>query len=239
MAQRVPVLLGLGALSIVRGQFSTAREQAEQALYLAQQAQDAMARAYSHMLLGHALFYFGELDAAHMHLEWSLALYEPQQHHSRSVMLAREDPQVFGLARLASILWYLGYPDQALQWSQAALTVARELGHAYSLVMALIFAAGHYQRRREGDRTRALAEEAIAIAREQGFALRLAEAIGLRGWALAHQGQGEAGIIELRQGLTAERSAGIGTGQPYRLALLADAYGQVGRIEAGLQALEG
>src|SRR5690606_13468218 len=104
----------------------------------------------AHMLLGHALFYLGELDAARMRLEQSLALYEPQQHRSRSILLAREDPQVFGLARLASILWYLGYTDQALRRSQAALTLARELGHPYSLTMALIFAAGHHQRRREG-----------------------------------------------------------------------------------------
>jgi predicted ATPase len=145
---------------------------------------------------------------------------------------------VFGLARLASILWYLGYPDQALQRSQAAITLARELGHPYSLVMALIFAAGHHQRRREGNKTLMLAEEALGIAREQGFALRHAEAMGLRGWALAQQGQGEAGIIQIRQGLAAERSAGIGTGQLYRLALLADAYGQTGQISEGLQVFD-
>jgi hypothetical protein len=31
----------------------------------------------------------------------------------------------------------LGYPEQALQRSRAALTLARELSHAYSLVHAL------------------------------------------------------------------------------------------------------
>jgi len=237
-SRRVPVLLGLGASSIARGQFHLACEQAEHALRLSQQTEDSMSSAYAHMLLGHARFYLGELDAARMRLEQSLALYEPQQHRSRSILLAREDPQVFGLARLASILWYLGYPDQALRRSQAALTLARELGHPYSLAMALIFAAGHHQRRREGHMTLVLAEEALAIAHEQGFALRYAEAMGLRGWALAQQGQGAVGIMQIRQGLAAERSAGIGTGQLYRLTLLAEAYGQLGQIREGLQVLE-
>ena len=38
-------------------------------------------------------------------------------------------------------LWMLGYPDQALQRRQEALTLAQELAHPFSLVAALSFAA--------------------------------------------------------------------------------------------------
>jgi hypothetical protein len=34
-------------------------------------------------------------------------------------------------------LWYLGYPDQALQMGQQALTLAQDLSHPFSLAFAL------------------------------------------------------------------------------------------------------
>ena len=58
-----------------------------------------------------------------------------------------------------------------------------------------------------------------------------------RGWALAEQGQGEEGIAQIRQGLTAYRATGAEMAVPYFLALLAEAYGKVGKAEQGLAAL--
>jgi predicted ATPase len=234
---RVPVLLGLSASLTTQGQFHTTRGQSEQALHLAQQAQDPVHLAQAHMVLGNAFFYLGELTAARTHLEQSLALYDAQQHHLRSFLLTGEDPQVFCLARLANLLWYLGYPDQGLQRGHEALALPRELSYPVSLAVALTFMANLHQRRREGHRARELVEAAVALAREQGFAYWLAQAASLRGWALVAQGQGEAGIGLIRQGLADERATGAETGQPYRLGLLADAYGQLGRPEAGLQVL--
>jgi predicted ATPase len=105
------------------------------------------------------------------------------------------------------------------------------------LAGALTFMANLHQRRREGHRARKLVEAAVALAREQGFAYWLAQAASLRGWALVAQGQGEAGIELIRQGLADECDTGAETGQPYRLGLLADAYGQLGQHEVGLQVL--
>jgi predicted ATPase len=59
----------------------------------------------------------------------------------------------------------------------------------------------------------------------------------LRGWALAVQGQGEAGIAQLRQGLVAYRVTGAELRRPYYLALLAEAYGKGGEAEEGLKVL--
>ena len=59
----------------------------------------------------------------------------------------------------------------------------------------------------------------------------------LRGWALAEQGQPEAGITQLCQGLAAYRATGAEVYGPYWLALLAEAYGKGGQTEEGLAAL--
>jgi predicted ATPase len=58
-----------------------------------------------------------------------------------------------------------------------------------------------------------------------------------RGWALVEQGQGEEGIAQIRQGLTAYRATGAEMARPYFLTLLAEAHGKVGEAEQGLAAL--
>ena len=78
---------------------------------------------------------------------------------------------------------------------------------------------------------------AIRLATEQGFAFWVALGAILHGWALAHQGQAQDGIAQLRQGLTAYRATGGEIGRPYLLALLAEAYGTIGQPEAGLTVL--
>ena len=78
---------------------------------------------------------------------------------------------------------------------------------------------------------------AIALSTEQGFAYWGARGTILHGWALAMQGQGEAGIAEIRQGLAAELGTGTKWLMPYSLGLLAEAYGQCGDPEEGLKAL--
>jgi len=47
----------------------------------------------------------------------------------------------------------------------------------------------------------------------------------------------EAGIAQIRQGLTTLRVMGIESSRPHNLALLAEAYGKAGQIEEGLAAL--
>ena len=54
---------------------------------------------------------------------------------------------------------------------------------------------------------------------------------------LSEQGQGEEGIVQIRRGLTAYRTTGAALWRSYHLALLAEAYGKVGRVEEGLPLL--
>ena len=134
-------------------------------------------------------------------------------------------------------LWWLGYPDQALQRSHEALTLAQELAYPYSLAFALFLAALVHQFRREGQLTQERAEAASALAAEQGFAILVAGGMFLRGWALterspapgAGQGQVEEGLAQMHQGLAAFRATGAETFRPYFLALLAEASGKAGQ----------
>jgi predicted ATPase len=134
-------------------------------------------------------------------------------------------------------LWVLGYPDQALERSGAALTLAQELAHPFSLMFALYEAALLHQFRRERPLTLELAERAMRVSTEQAFASWLAGGTILRGWALAQQGQGDEGIAQMRQGLAAYLAMGAELGRPRQLAMLAEAHGRVGQTAEGLAVL--
>jgi predicted ATPase len=223
-------------LYLARRQFQTAREVGEQILTLAQHLHDPdlLVRAYT--MLAQTSYQFGELVEARAYAERAIALYNPQQHRSH-VFLYGNDARVAGLSFASGALWYLGYPDQALQRSQAALAWAKELSHPFSVNGALTVAIILHQRRREGQAVQERAEAAMTLSTEHGFSSYLAVATILRGWALTEQGQAEVGIAQMRQGLAAHRATGAKLWQRYFLALLAEAYGQAGQPEEGLTVL--
>jgi predicted ATPase len=131
----------------------------------------------------------------------------------------------------------LGYPEQARQGMEETLVLARRLAHPFTLAQILFFSALLHQLRRESPVALAQVEEALALCTEQGFALYLTFGMGLRGWALAAQGQWAEGIAQIREGFAAFRATGAGVFWPWFLALLAEACGQAGQINEGLCAL--
>ena len=217
--QLFPVLRGLMLYYQQRGDIQTASQLGEQLLRLAQTQPDPAPLLLAHYALGNVLFLRGEPAAARTHHTQALALYDPQAHRALAVRYG-QDLGMGSHSALARALWQLGYPDQALQHSQAACTLAQEVAHPYSLVLALVHAATVHQYRREVLAVHAQAAAAMTLATEQGFfAERVAWATVLHGWALAMQGQGEAGLAAMRQGLAADLATGSKSWQPYRPGL--------------------
>jgi predicted ATPase/transcriptional regulator with XRE-family HTH domain len=235
--QLFQVLWGLGYFYILRSQCRMAREVGEQLLSLAQRTQDPILLQQAHNVLAGASLHLGELSAAQAHLQQGLALYDRQQHRALVLRLGM-DLGVFFLAYMVRPLWLLGYPDQAITQSQKALTMAQELAHPFSLTYALTFAALGHQFRREVQATHMRAEASCALAGEKGIAFFVAFGTGLRGWALAKQGQSDAGLLQMREGMAACRATGAEADRPYFLTLVAEAYGREGRYGEGLAMLE-
>jgi predicted ATPase len=111
------------------------------------------------------------------------------------------------------------------------------VAHPFSLAQALLTAAYVHQWRREVAAAHAQATAAMTLVTAQGFAQFGLRGTVLHGWALAMQGQSEAGLAEIRQGLAAELATESTLFQPYFLGLLAEAYGVGGHPEAGLELL--
>jgi predicted ATPase len=232
--QLFPVLRGLVAYYLMRGQVQEAHHLGEQLLRLAHAQPDPEPRMLAHYMLGAVLLGRGEPASAQTHHTQALALYTQQEHRDLAVRYGI-DLGVGSHSYLAWELWSLGSPDQALRHSQAARTLAQEVAHSWSLSFALFSAAAVHQFRREVPAVQELATALMTLATAQGFAQRLANATVLHGWALARQGQGEAGTAAMRQGLAAKLVTGLW--QPHFLSLLAETYGEGGHPAAGLAVL--
>src|SRR5262249_16066602 len=134
--QLAPVLQGLWHFHLLRAELQTARELGEQLLSLAQRVQAPELFPEAHRAAGEALLWLGELPTARAHLEQGIGCYEPGQDRSH-LFLYGIDAGVMCRVFAAQALWLLGYPDQARQRMHEALTLARELAHPLSIVIAL------------------------------------------------------------------------------------------------------
>jgi predicted ATPase len=232
-----PVLWGMFVLYLGRAEHETSREFGEQCLSLAQRLDDPALLLLAHQALGVSWFYLGQLSQAHAHLEQGIGIYDPQQHHALAFRYGNYDHGAACLAYAGWTLWVQGYPDQALERANEALTLAQNLEHPFTLARRLYHTTLQHQLRREWQVVYEHAETAITVATAQQVALVLAVGPIMRGWALAMQGQGADGLTQLRQGLDAYRATGAEFQRPHFLSLLAEVHRSMGQPETGLTAL--
>jgi predicted ATPase len=110
-----PVLWGLWVYSLVRTELQTARELAEELMHMARSPlapASHLKRAYN--VRGVTLFLLGEFVSAREHFEQNLALAEIEQRSPLDFFYG-QDAGAVALAYLSCVLWFLGYPDQALR----------------------------------------------------------------------------------------------------------------------------
>jgi predicted ATPase len=77
----------------------------------------------------------------------------------------------------------------------------------------------------------------MTIAEKEGVPLFESWARVARGWALAHLGQAEQGVAQIREGLAMASATGAEMWRTYNLAQLAEACGKAGRIDDGLEVI--
>ncbi len=233
----IPVLQGLRRLYALRGEQGDgqrARELGEQLLTLAQGQNDTVLLQEAHWAFGQTLFFLGELNSARTHLEKSSVFYTPQSLSSQASRDAA-GTQIACLVFTGGALWALGYPDQALEASNEALSLAHKLSHPFTLAFAFWGMAQLNQYRREVQATLERAEATIALSKEQGFPVWVEYGTPLLVWTQVMQGKTEEGIAQIRQIMANKPTAGITNANwPIFYALLVDAYRAAGQIEEGL-----
>jgi ATP/maltotriose-dependent transcriptional regulator MalT len=131
-------------------------------------------------------------------------------------------------------LWFLGFPDQALERARHALELAEQPARRYSLATARAQLAAIHQCRGEPEEVLRWAQATLDAATELGYVYRIATARVLRGWARVRLGEPEAGLQDVIGGLGASRATGALMHDPLHLGMLADAYLEIGEPETAL-----
>jgi len=169
--QLLPALFGLAGYYIIRGEYNSARETMEQNLNLARRTHDPDVLLEAHHYLAAMQTYAGELASARQSQDEVITRYDPKTHHPLVHLYAGDDPAACCLGHKAWTLWLLGYPEQALQSARAAVRLAQQLSHPFSLAQATWHNAWLHGVRGERAHAIAQAQAAIALSEEQGFSL--------------------------------------------------------------------
>ena len=236
-SQAWQIFFGLCAYYRYHGEIQRARALAEECLRLVEAQDEAAPHVIAHTVLGHILFYVGEIGLSQAHLNRSFALLDPQQHAMLAVGGSVPNPQVGLRILLARTLWLAGYPDQALNISYESLAIARAENHPYSEAAILHTVTMIHQFRREAAQVQQQATAAAGLLTAHGFTWLLTSLTILEGWALIELAQPVAGIARSSQGLAGYRASGSTNKLSNYLAILSEGYLALGQTQTGLTLL--
>jgi class 3 adenylate cyclase/predicted ATPase len=215
-------LWGLFTFYLVRGKLQTCLELGHQMLRLGESCGDQGIVLGARVALGTALFYRASFAEARAYLEDAIALDFPGRDRSFAFVTG-QDVGLVGRLYCGLVLWFMGFPDQALKHSQSALAIARAMSHPFSLAFALHFDCLLRQFRGDRATVREQAQELVKICSEQGFVWWLVCGFAQGAWAQVPEG--DASVLEVmrknRQGLVA---FGAVNGQTQFLCFEADSF---------------
>jgi len=232
-----PALSGLAYAQIVRGRMREARALAEEFLELAAAQDEPRVSGVGHSMVAYAAWWQGDFIDVRDHSREGLALYDLDEFRAGATNYNQNPGIICGyLSALSN--WVLGYPTQAIEAMQLAITHARQTEDPYGVGLTLLFAAQLAQLRREPEAARVLAEEAIALSTEHGLYAVELWCLLPRGWAVAQQGDVPAGLSDIREAMHRRRAVEIGAVWPWFLTLLAEAEGSLGRFDEAIRALD-
>ncbi len=206
-------------------------------LDLSQGQQDTTLLQEGHWGLGQTLYFMGDMTIACRHLEQSLGYYVSQPLTSQ-VSRGLAGTQIACLVTAARVRWALGYVDQPQKYTHKGLAIANELAHPFTLGFALYGKALFKVFRREVVAAYEQAELSIDLGREHNFPIWIAWGTIIRGWALARQGQVEAGLAQMQQVMTSYQEMFDESTRPQSFTLLAEVYGLAGKVKDGLDILD-
>jgi class 3 adenylate cyclase/predicted ATPase len=221
----------------VRGELDLAQRLDESLLDLSRQRKDSAGLVLGHMSSGRTLMYAGRFASSRSHLEAALALHNPTIHGSLVHQIGNY-PQVVSQATLGIVLFHLGFPDQAVLLSNAAIAEARRWSHPTALAVSLSDSTLLLSLVGDNVTLEERADELIAVATEHDFPLWGAQGTIYRGWAKVKNGNLAEGISLLRLGARAYRVTGAEAWIPYYTALLARTCEITGEIEESLTLLD-
>lgn len=238
LPQLYPVLRSLATYHLYRAEFEKAVGVGRQLLDLAEQSDDDGLRVDGHLVVGANLVSLGESTEGLLHLDRSIALFDPQRQRARAFHLG-PNPGVVALTTSAFALWLLGDPDRAVERASRALDLARQLDHPFTFAYALYHSGFLDLWRRDYESVRERTTATLELAEEHGYEVWRAVALVLQGTALIALGRPEEGLTRGDQGIALYRELSTPpVFWPFILSIRARGFGLAGRLTDALDLID-
>jgi predicted ATPase len=226
---------GLCHVHLARAEPLRAKELSDGLLVLAEREKNSELLLQAHHAAWAIHNFLGEAAKARTAAERGWTLYDHEAHKNHAFVYGGHNPAVCSRNIGSWAVWRLGYPDQALAWQEAGLALAGQQPHPSMLAHTFTWAAFLHQFRRDLDKLREQAERAATLAREQALANNEAEANMLLGWLMVEEGEPEAGMHLIGEGMAVRQASGTIFHSSYFLGLLARAHARAGETAEALR----
>jgi predicted ATPase len=222
---------------VFRGELDFALRLDEDLLRLSRHRNESVALVLGHTTSGLNLLEAGRFASSRSHLEDALALCDTISPH---LLIHQVGVHPHGSAHsfLGIGLFCLGFPDQAVARSSAAIAAARRLDHPPTLASGLGASIRLLALVGDNAALDERTEQQLAVATEQGLLLSLAMGTVFRGWVKVKNGDVVEGLSLMRGGWTACRATGTKGNMTGVIALLAGACEIAGQYEEAIANLD-
>ena len=237
-AGRLQVLMGKYGFHMIKGDLLGAESVAEEVVALATAVGDLTALLDSCASLGMVLFHVGKLAKTRLYLEKGMDIYERNTEGLNNSMVLISRPEILCLAHLSHTLWFLGYPEQGMHKTREALRLARQTDIS-NIGCGLFYASAFHQLLRDTQSTIEYAQSAMSLTSQIGDTHWIEKSRIMMGWAMSQQGETEAGINAILQGLEglSENPLDAGLAHSRYLTMLAEAYIAADQIDKAVESV--
>jgi tetratricopeptide (TPR) repeat protein len=223
------VLYSSWARSYVAFKSNVVLELATQFLTLAERQKAAAPLMIGHRLMGTSLLMTGSVAEARTHLDQAIALYDPKEHRRLAVRFG-QDVREAALSLRSLALWILGYPDTACADAEAAISEARVIGQAATLLHALYWVSLPYVYCGKYTAAKPLFGELVALAENKSVGHWKPLGMLQRGCELALSGNPADAVHAFKDGISAYQAIGATLILVQEWPRLARAYADLGRL---------
>ncbi|WP_261841309.1 helix-turn-helix domain-containing protein [Aliamphritea ceti] len=235
--RKVNGLFRIWTIALMRLDIPEAIGYAQEALQLSEQLEDSACKMQALTALGNTCFWAGRAEEAFRHSALALEQYDPSMLES-ALEIEGQDPRM--IAWCFKCLSALQLQDeQAEVYLQDMINTSREVGHMFSLAIALQAGAWFYWKQRDLSKTLEYATELETLTEENSFPFYQGIAALFKGWAEYQLNPDEQHIMTIATGYQRWLSStGFRLTQSLYAALIGDVLISNGQVDEALNVLE-
>lgn len=217
----VAVIRGQWLFHLLRAEYATAHELADEMLAHARRAGTPALLAEGHLYLGFVHMYRADFDLAREHLEEAFTRYRPPERVDQ-VYEAQGDTGVMALAYGALVLWNQGYADSARDRSDMSLKLAERVGGPVTRAQAWGMRAILHLTRAESVDLGYWIDRTLRVSVDSNVGYWRAVSSSLSAWQQGRSGDLAGAITRLEECLAEYLKSGASLSLPHFCIYLAD-----------------